>query len=260
MNEVRCAPDGELWKSVTALIEENRRKGGFSFGSQPAAIIASEHHQALWQAVLAKCEELQHQPGVRPGMRGVGRLGHQAQSMSAIVKADRRDGTEYVYHVTAYLQAPTRPSASTSRLTAPGWTATTSSGPSRQPSGTTRSSSTTRTTASSRTRRRGTATSRGSAGRCTASASSLTAGSSRPGTSGTRASSRRRGGIGCLDDAEFLNDPRPQMWPVTGGTDERAESPLDRGRHGTASRPPPMRPAATTRRSCRSAQSGLRST
>ena len=113
MTEIRCAPDGDLWKSVTALIEEHRwqkdQAGGFSLDVKPAAIIASEHHQALWQAVLAKCEELQHQPGVQPSMRGVGRLGHQAQSMSAIVKADRRDGTEYVYHVTAYLQGPNAP-------------------------------------------------------------------------------------------------------------------------------------------------------
>jgi len=104
--QIRCATDDEVWQSVTAQLKEHRLDDLFSDDPKPAVIIASERHEEMWKAILAKCEELQHQPGGRPDMRSAGGVGFQGREMSAVVKVGHDDGTRSVYHVQAHLQGP----------------------------------------------------------------------------------------------------------------------------------------------------------
>ena len=102
---IRCSTTDEVWQAVADAHDRQRREGGFVLDdSKPAAIITSECYEELWQAVLAKCKELQHQPGGRPGMRDTGRLGSDGRSMSCVCHVGHDDGTDSVYHVTAYQQ------------------------------------------------------------------------------------------------------------------------------------------------------------
>lgn len=99
---IHCTPDDGIWQALAA---ENMNRLGeslFSAEPSPSVIIASERYGDMWQAILAKCEELQHQPGGRPAMRTAGYLGTQGRSMSCVCHVGHDDGTESVYHIEAH--------------------------------------------------------------------------------------------------------------------------------------------------------------
>lgn len=104
MGGYRCTTDSDAWKAVEAATETDRRCGGFVMDdSKPAVIITSERYEEMWHAILAKCEELQRQPGLKPSMRSTGSTSGDGRHMSAICKLDHGDGTDFVYHVEAHV-------------------------------------------------------------------------------------------------------------------------------------------------------------
>jgi hypothetical protein len=101
---IRCSTTDEVWQAFTAALEEHR--GHFALvldDSKPAAIIASERYEEMWQAILARCEELQRQPGCQPAMRSTGTVSGDGRHMAAICKVSHDDGTDSVYHVEAHV-------------------------------------------------------------------------------------------------------------------------------------------------------------
>ncbi len=100
---IKCNLNDELWLAVTAGHEAQLRAGGFSLGdSKPAAIITSERYHDLWQAVMAKCGELeqQHKPN-RGTSRSAAMIDSDGRGISATIGVGQDDGTDVVYFIRA---------------------------------------------------------------------------------------------------------------------------------------------------------------
>src|ERR1700691_2395749 len=102
---ISCSKDDEIWQAGDAANEKRRREGGFSLGDgKPAAIITSERFRDLWQAVMARCGELEQAPAPNLGnRRSAGLIDSDGRGVSAILGITQDDGTDLVYCVQARL-------------------------------------------------------------------------------------------------------------------------------------------------------------
>lgn len=109
---INCSTDDEVWQTVAAELEKHRFDGLTDFlggtPPPPAAIITSDRYQELWQAVLAKCEDLKRQVPHRDTGRTAGAVDHDGRGMSAVLQLCQDDGTDFRYLIHAYTNSLTR--------------------------------------------------------------------------------------------------------------------------------------------------------
>ncbi len=102
---IRCSTSDEVWQTVTAALEKQRWGGGFSLADdagKPAAIITSERHHDLWQAVMARCDELKQQHKPNHGHSQSSALADwDGRGVSGILGVGQGDGTDLVYRIHA---------------------------------------------------------------------------------------------------------------------------------------------------------------
>lgn len=108
MMAVRCEQGSDLWKAVETANDAKIRRGlsRAEEGSPAAAVLAVEQYGPLWDAVLAKCEELT--PRGTPGGRTTALYHADGRGCTAIVNRVNADGSDTVWQVTAYYQSSLR--------------------------------------------------------------------------------------------------------------------------------------------------------
>ena len=101
--EIRCTKGDVTWQAFEAFKEG--QAGKFLFDREPlppGIILGIENGERMWQAVLARCEELAPMGGPDGSSRSTAMFHGDGRGCSAVVKLYHRNGTNSVWHVEAH--------------------------------------------------------------------------------------------------------------------------------------------------------------